>query len=395
MNRPPAPAHQSAAPPPTNKGGRTVILLHRGGNRIRGTEAMVIRSVQALTDAGYRVIVCRNDACLDEPLNAIRPAPEIIDFKFPQLMIDGIRDISLPVPGYLKALRRLGALAKRSNARLLYASGGLPCQLGVPVARWLRIPLLCHLHHPAGRRYRLLWLTPFAAEWVFPSEFTRRHSLPNHPDRGRVLYNGVDMARFHPVPQRNSELRAALGIKPAAIVIGQVGALVPHKRPDFLLAAFRTLRQETSQPLHLCLVGTGPLEADMRKQVIDLGLEGAVSLTGYVEDVLPYYQHLIDINVMVSREEGLGISVIEGSACALPAVVCNCTGLSETILENRTGVSFELDDAEGLRQRLLRLVADPDLRTSLGHAGRIFAEERFSSTTYGQGLLAVVDDLIN
>lgn len=338
--------------------------------------------------------MCRNDACIDAPLNTITPAPEIVDFRYPTLMVDGIRGTSLPIAAYLSAFRRLKSLTGERNTTLLYCSGGLPCQLAVPVARTLGVPIICHFHHPATRRYRYLWLTPFADVMIFPSDFTRRHSIPDRLDRGRVLYNGIDLTRFCPAQKKSDGWRETLGIPPTTTVIGQVGALVANKRADFLVSAFKALRETTQEPLHLCLVGTGPMEAALRRQVSDLGLDGVVTLTGYVDDVLPYYQHVIDINVMASREEGLGIAVIEGSACALPAVVANCTGLPETVIENRTGLLFEVNDAEDLRRQLLRLVQSPALRATMGQAGRALAEERFSATAYDQGLMATVSDLL-
>ena len=108
------------------------------------------------------------------------------------------------------------------------------------------------------------------------------------------------------------------------------------------------------------------MEADLRRLANELGIARNVTLTGYVDDVLPYYQHVFDINVLVSRTEGLGISVIEGAACGLPAVVSNCTGLPETVVEGETGLLFDLDDAEGLRGHLLRLAESPSLRASMG-----------------------------
>jgi glycosyltransferase involved in cell wall biosynthesis len=185
-----------------------------------------------------------------------------------------------------------------------------------------------------------------------------------------------------------------LGISTDAIVIGQVGAFAPNKRADFLVSAFSSLMKQTGAKFHLCLVGAGPMEKNLRQQVSELGLTGNVSLTGYVNDVLPYYQHVFDINVLASMEEGLGISVIEGSACGLPAVVSDCTGLPETIIDGKTGFLFGLDDAEGLRRHLLRLGENPPLRASMGAAGRALAEERFSSTQYDTSFMAIVDDLL-
>ena len=110
--------------------------------------------------------------------------------------------------------------------------------------------------------------------------------------------------------------------------------------------------------------------------------------------ISPYYQPVFDINVLASSEEGLGISVIEGSACALPAVVSNCTGLPETIIEGETGLLFTVDDPSDLSQQLLRLTQNATLRASLGHAGRAFADTRFSATSYDEKFMAVVDELL-
>lgn len=372
----------------------TVVLLHRGGPFIRGTEAVLIRSAHALAAAGFRLVIARRNDCIDAALSSISPRPEFVDFQFPELMISGIRETSLPIGSYVKALLQLREIVRRRNVVLLYCSGGLPCQSAVPVARLAKIPLLCHFHHPAIRRARYLWLVGFADEHVYPSAFVQRHSRPSPGNPGTVVYNGIDLNRFQPASLRKTQWKEKMGIPADAIVIGQVGALAPNKRPEFLISAFSSLLQRTQRKFHLCLVGAGPMESDLRRLVDELGIGRSVTLTGYVDDVLPYYQHVFDINVLVSRAEGLGISVIEGSACGLPAVVSNCTGLPETIIDGKTGYLFELDDAEGLQERLERLAGAPLLRASMGQAGRALAEERFSSTSYDQKFMAVVEDLL-
>ena len=377
-----------------NLSSRTAVLLHRGGPYVRGTEAVLIRSAKALAAAGYRLVICRRNDCIDAPLASIDPRPEFVDFQYPELMIAGIKETSLPIGSYMKAFRKLRELVRRCNATFLYCSGGLPCQLAVPVARLAKVPLICHFHHPAPRRAHYLWLARFADKRVFPSAFVQRHS-PSHLDSpGTVVYNGIDLTRFRPATHRDGRRRAQWSIPTDATVIGQVGALAPNKRPEFLISAFAALLQSEKRKLHLCLVGAGPMEADLRRLIDDLGIARNVTLTGYVDDVLPYYQHVFDINVLVSRAEGLGISVIEGSACGLPAVVSNCTGLPETIIDGESGHLFELNDAEGLRSHLVRLADNPSLRASMGRAGRVLAETRFSATSYDEKFMAVVADLL-
>jgi glycosyltransferase involved in cell wall biosynthesis len=359
---------------------------------MRGTEICLLQSARALTAHGWRVVVCRNDPIMDPELEAMEPAPRVLPMDFPELKLDG-KQSALPVAAYARGLRGLRRLMAEIEPALVYCSGGLPCQLAVPAARWHGVPVICHFHHPAIRRDYYLWLVKLADKVIFPSQYTRAHSLRKARLDGEVIYNGTDLVRFQPAPQRDPSWRLRLGIPDEAVVIGQVAALTAHKRPDFLVRALARL-QSTGRPLHLVLIGKGPMTGVLTDLVHELGLEKYVTLTGPVPDVLPFYQHVFDINVLVSREEGLGIAVIEGAACGLPTLVTDCTGLSETVLPETTGLRFDIDDEAGFDRHLLRLVSDPELRRRLGAAGREYARQTFSADIYNEKIVAATQELI-
>lgn len=367
------------------------LVLHFGDMGIRGSEVCLIQSAMAFAESGYKVVICRNHPVMDTSLNQTVPRPTLIDFQFPEIMISGWKNISLPILSYIRAMKRLYKIVNQYKPSLIYCNSGLPCQVAVPVGRICHVPVLCHFHHPATKRYYYLWLVTFANKVVFPSQFTRAHTQSTCGVSGEVVYNGVDLNRFLPLHQRDMKFRSVLGVDENAIVIGQVAQLVDNKRQDFLIQAFASLLSQSEHPLHLCLVGKGPLEDTLRKLTQSLGIENHVSITGFVEDVLPYYQHVFDINVLASREEGLGISVIEGSACGLPAVVTRCTGLCETLVENVTGLTFEMDDINDLKEKLLYLVHSPAIRYEMGSAGRVYAEQHFSADDYNHGVIAAVE----
>jgi glycosyltransferase involved in cell wall biosynthesis len=141
-------------------------------------------------------------------------------------------------------------------------------------------------------------------------------------------------------------------------------------------------------------VGKGPLLESLQSLAGELGVRTRITITGSVPDVLPFYQHVFDINALVSRMEGLGLAAIEGSACGLPAVVTDCTGLSETVVPEETGFRFGLHDEEGLEGRLLQLIHDGALRSRLGAAGREHAVRTFSADLYNEKIVAAVQELI-
>lgn len=360
---------------------------------MRGTEICLIQTARAFAARGWQVVVCRNHAVMDAELLSLEPRPQVVPMEFPELKLDG-RETAFPVAAYWRALRKLRRLVHELHPALIYCSGGLPCQLAVPAARPSGIPVLCHFHHPAIKRDYYLWLVKFANKVIFPSQFTRAHSWRNGRLAGEVIYNGIDTNRFQPAFIRDPEWRQRLGIPPDAVVIGQVAALVPHKRPDVLVRAFARLVPRTPHPLHLCLIGKGTLRDSLQALVGELSLQSQVTIIGGVPDILPYYQHVFDINVLVSRTEGLGLAAVEGSACGLPAVVTDCTGLSETVLQERTGLRFGLNDEIGLDAGLLQLVNDPRLRASMGIAGREHAVQTFSADRYNEKIVAAAQELM-
>lgn len=364
-------------------------MLHYGDNSIRGSEVCFIESVKALQGAGWRVIVVRNHPPIDP---FIRSSTDVIEtLQYPEIKVWGIHS-KLPLLRYARSLWQLRALIARWQPDIIYANSGLPCQLAVPAGRLARVPVLCHFHHPAIRRSYYAWLVKFADAVFFPSEYTRQHSREKAGIDGAVVHNGVDTDVFRPLESGRPEggLRAQLGLRATDIVIGQVGALVPHKRPHLLLKCFANMAARYPET-HLCLVGKGPLEAELRQQVAALGLAERVTITGFVDAVLPFYQEVLDINVLASVEEGLGISILEGSAAALPAVIADGTGLRETIVPGETGLAFTPDNEAELTQLLERLVGDAGLRRQLGDAGRVMMRRDFDLTTYHAGVVKVVD----
>ena len=100
-----------------------------------------------------------------------------------------------------------------------------------------------------------------------------------------------------------------------------------------------------------------------------------------------------NINVLASTNEGLGISVIEASACALPSIVTDCTGLREVVDKDITGLTFEQDDLTQLSSDILRLSKNAEIRQQMGLAAREKAEKYFSLDKYKAGIQEQIKNL--
>jgi glycosyltransferase involved in cell wall biosynthesis len=371
---------------------KNVLVLHRGGvNGVRGTEICLSQSIEVLNKAGYVVSIARNlpifDHLISDHING-----EIIEFDFPELYLGKLTSF-LSIRKWLTQLKGLINIAKRLQPALLYSSGGLPCQLSVAAGKLLNIPVLCHFHHPASKKHYQSWLIKQADYRIYPSRFTMQDVREQIGCGGEVIYNGIDTDVFISSATRDHSWRNNLGIPSDAVVVAQVGALTSNKRPEFLLDAFNSALTQCPQ-LYLCLIGKGAAENQLRAEITALGLSKHALVTGYVEAILPFYQHVIDINALVSSEEGLGISVLEGSACSLPAIAADCTGLRECVIQGITGFRFPTHDKDELVTLLVKLGHDAQLRSTLGAAGRQNVVDNFNLHNYQKAILHAVDTVL-
>jgi glycosyltransferase involved in cell wall biosynthesis len=171
--------------------------------------------------------------------------------------------------------------------------------------------------------------------------------------------------------------RAALTLPPDVPVIGIVGRLQPWKGQDRLLRAHLLLR-ERGHALHTLIVGGDAYGlsseyADSLPALVDrLGLGGAITMTGQVEDAGPYIERM-DILVNASDPEPFGIVLLEGMARGVAVVAVDSGGPRELIEDRRTGVLARSGEPSALADALESLLAAPTLRQAIAQAGR----ERF------------------
>lgn len=147
----------------------------------------------------------------------------------------------------------------------------------------------------------------------------------------RIIPGGVDLARFRTGGSREDARNALQWPLDRPIVVA-VRRLVRAKGVDRLIEAIALVRREI--PNVLCrIVGTGPLEGLLRNRIVELGLQDAVELVGYVsDDVLPSIYRAASLVVVPTVElEGFGLIVLESLACGTPTLVTPVGGLPEAV----------------------------------------------------------------
>ena len=191
-----------------------------------------------------------------------------------------------------------------------------------------------------------------------------------------VIPFGIQLAALALTPERErrvAELRRTAGGRP---VVLNIGRLVAYKGQRHLIEAMR----ETDAVAWI--VGTGPLEAELRRLAADLGVADRVKLWGGVSDEdLPALLHACDVFALpsVTPAEAFGIVQVEAMACGKPVVSCALqSGVKFVNQHDVTGLLVTPADSAALAAGIRSLLGDAPLRRRLGAAARLRAEREFS-----------------
>lgn len=166
----------------------------------------------------------------------------------------------------------------------------------------------------------------------------------------------------------------------------------PRKGIEVLLRALAELCRD-AVPFRAIVLGPGTLLEAHRRLARRLGLDGAVSMPGRVDDVGPYLK-TADVYVLPSLAEASGsVSVLEALQAGIAVVASACDGLPEDLTDGRDALLVPPGDAAALATALRTAVADDALRSRLAAAGRRRYEERFSAQGLIDALAAVYAEL--
>ena len=245
------------------------------------------------------------------------------------------------------------------DAHFAYPDGYAASLLG----RWLRVPFTVTLRgteiplsRSPYRRRRMLRALDRAARVFSVADSLRRHmaGLGADPERIEVVGNGVDSARFAPLPR--VEARSALGIPAHAPVLVSVGGLVERKGFHRVIDCLPSLRQ--GHPgLQYLVVGGASAEGDwgarLRTQVEALNLQDTVRFLGPLPpDQLRGPLSAADVFVLATSNEGWANVFLEAMACGLPVVTTDVGGNPEVVSHESLGVIVPFGDSTALERAL-------------------------------------------
>ena len=172
-------------------------------------------------------------------------------------------------------------------------------------------------------------------------------------DQAHYLPNFVSADIAPAVPRRS------LSTPEDGAVILALGRLHQNKAFDVLIEAMRRLPD-----VYLWLAGTGPLEAELRKQAVHFGVAPRIRFLGWQDNPAALYA-AADVVVCPSRVEPLGNVVLEAWARQRPIVAAAAQGPLELIRDGANGLLVAMDDPGALAAAINQVLANPELTDAM------------------------------
>jgi glycosyltransferase involved in cell wall biosynthesis len=183
-------------------------------------------------------------------------------------------------------------------------------------------------------------------------------------------YGRDDMAvvvNGHDVPQvfSRAEARAALGLPPQGLILGQIGRLSNQKNQSFSLELIRRMPEAT-----LVLLGIGPDEAALKSQIDAAGLADRVHIVPAIaHGRVGLFYSAIDLALFPSRYEGLSLAGIEAIHAGMPALCTDIPSFREMFAASQLLTAQLLlpeGDQAAWIARIRDILADQELRKEIG-----------------------------
>lgn len=301
-----------------------------------------------------------------------------------RLVENNFNVLALPMwnDGDVYSAWKIAQFCKKNRIEIVHAMHARAHGLALVASFFVKIPLVVtrrvsfnlNRNLYSGFKYRSERIHKF----ICVSHAVKRELLdfgvPEH--KLEVIYSGVDTKRFYP---RGKERAIMERYKiPAEIpVVGCIANFSKWKGQEVFLRAAKIIRDK-SKRVHFLIAGSGNDREPVLSWVRELGLEGAVTLIGFVEDV-PQVMSVLDLFVSPSvGAEGLSGTLREALAMGLPAVATDVGGNREILKNNENGLLVPPSDPSAIAEAVLSLLSDRERALEMGRRARIEVEKNFS-----------------
>lgn len=293
--------------------------------------------------------------------------------------------------------RQLHTLAKEFKPDIIHLHEPLGLGIcGLKAARRLNVPVVLTLHQLpwfVTKYTPTFWSTPINFEWLLWKygkwflSLCAAHIVPMRPiadvvwqhtdHKPQAIPYGADFQCFKANGDSGeaSRLRRKYGLRTNKPVILHTGRLDVDKDVGYVIqATAKALQQVDAEFL---IVGDGRQRPALTRQCQELGIAEHCHFIGFVspDGDLPAIYRLADVFVTASEIETFGMVILEAMASACPVVAVKATCIPELVDDNNSGFLVRPKDVDGLAEKMLWLLQNPEPAQALGRQGQKISQQ--------------------
>jgi glycosyltransferase involved in cell wall biosynthesis len=254
---------------------------------------------------------------------------------------------------------------KKNKIDIIHANTRITQVLAYFLSKKFNIPFVTTVHGGYIPKWNRKIFPVWGEKIIAISEFVKKWLIEKfklREEKISVIYNGIDINYFSQEINAHS-LRDKYRIKKNTIVIGNIARFSFIKGHFYLISAFKKLLLKYRN-IMLLLVGEGKEKNNILKFLYKEGIKGNYILIENLDDVRDAL-NLIDIFVMPSLQEGLGLSILEAMASNKAIIATNTGGIPELISNGKNGILVPVKDANSLISTIGNLIEDEKKRKEI------------------------------
>lgn len=194
-----------------------------------------------------------------------------------------------------------------------------------------------------------------------------------------IIPSGLQVERFG--NEKSNYLRTKLDLKKEDKIILSVGRLGSEKSVDFLLKAFKHIREKSKENYVLVLVGEGKQKEELMLLARELKIADKVIFTGAIpnKDIPKVYADA-EVFIFASQTETQGMVVIEAMASRLPVVAVKDKAYKGVVINGETGFLVRKNPKE-FAEKVLQILQDETLRKEMAKKAYVIAQDYSATRT--------------
>lgn len=254
------------------------------------------------------------------------------------------------------ALSRVSAIsARKKGTPLLYTAHGFHFFRGASVGYWLT-------YYPI--EVALSYLTD-AVICINKEDFDLINSKGSaSTDYYLIPGIGVSSSRFEPLSMdQKIQLRTALDINKNDFVMIYAAEFIDRKNHKLIVDAIALLGSKADN-FKVLFAGVGTLMDELKAYVSSCDLDEEIRFLGYVTDIEKYFK-VADVALSASKQEGLGINLVEAMMCGAPVIATIDRGHCTVVDDRVNGILFPQNDAKALADAIIELYQNEELRSKM------------------------------